>query len=181
MGIVARLEAIKDHRTLLRAIAAVSSKVHLAVVGDGSLRPALETLVEDLGIRDRVSFLGEVPAGAGLQHAFDLVALSSLDEGFPNAIVEGMAAGRPVVATAVGGVVDAVTDDDTGLLVPAGDVTALAAALERLCDDRALRLRLGARAREVARERYSRGAVIDLISNSYMKFVRTNRGLAANA
>ncbi len=118
----------------------------LVVVGDGPLR-------------DRVpGALGFVPParlGAYLDRAA-VVVCPSRREGYGVVCRQAMAHGRPVVATAVGGLVEAIVDGESGLLVPPGDVTALRAAIERLLGDAGLRTRLGAAARERVRERYSR-------------------------
>ena len=118
------------------------------IVGDGSLR-------------DRVpETRGAVPSTevGGYYARAAVVCVPSLREGYGMAAAEAMASGRPVVASAVGGLVDLVEDGVTGLLVPPGDVAALRAAVERLLDDAALRTRLGAAARERAAERFSPGA-----------------------
>jgi glycosyltransferase involved in cell wall biosynthesis len=131
------------------------------------LRPALEAQAQALGIAARVHFTGELASPRNLHEAFDASVLCSLSEGFPNSLIEAMAAGRPVVATPVGGVIDAVTDGVNGMLVPLEDPRPLGEALGRLESDRALRERLGEAARETARSRYRRQAVIDRLSALY--------------
>lgn len=141
---VGRLQPPKDPVTLVRAFARLRRESFAAVVvGDGPARPMLETEIRRLGLDGAVELAGEccdVPerlAGA------DVFVLSSSQEGLPLSILEAMAAGLPVVATAVGGIPELVVDGQTGFLVPRGDAEALAAALARLIDDRALRRRLG--------------------------------------
>lgn len=146
VGMVGRLAPIKDHETMLRAIATVPD-AHLAVLGDGPSRAEVEWLVAELGLQRRVHLIGwwhDIPAAMA---DVDLVALSSRNEGTPVALIEAAACGRPVVATDVGGVRSVVEDGETGLLVPAGDSTALAAAMERLLRDRAMADRFGAAGR----------------------------------
>jgi glycosyltransferase involved in cell wall biosynthesis len=121
-----------------------------AIVGDGPERAALEAAaataqVELLGER------GDVPEQLA---ASDVFVLSSRSEGMPMSILEAMAAGLPVVASAVGGIPEIVRDGETGLLVPPGDADALAAALGRLLDDDGLRRRLGAAGRERALDEF---------------------------
>ncbi|NUR33082.1 MAG: glycosyltransferase [Gemmatimonadaceae bacterium] len=157
VGCVARLDPLKDHATLLRAIASLRTtgrRVHLVLIGDGELRRPLEQLAADLDIGDAVTFVGEVRDGRNHHRGFDVSALCSLSEGFPNTLVEAMAGGRPVVATAVGGSVDAVVDGETGLLVPPSAADDLAAALARLLDDPEARSRMGRAGYERARRLY---------------------------
>jgi L-malate glycosyltransferase len=171
VGCIARLAAVKDHATLLRAVGLLRERwprLHLLLVGDGEERAALEGLASALEIRDRVHFAGFQPNEPNLHHVFDISVLTSLSEGFPNSLVEAMAAGRPVVATRVGGNVDAVRPD-TGLLVPPADVDALVAGIERLLADPALRARLGAAARTVARTEYHAGAVVRRLEGIYLE------------
>jgi glycosyltransferase involved in cell wall biosynthesis len=171
IGCIARLAPVKDHATLLRAVHILSArwpKLHLVLVGDGELRSTLETLASTLGIHERVHFAGFRDNEPNLHHLFDISALASLSEGFPNSLVEAMAAARPVVATNVGGNVDAVRDD-TGILVPVTEPAQFAAALERLLSDDSLRRAMGARAREVARAEYHAESVITRLEQIYLR------------
>jgi glycosyltransferase involved in cell wall biosynthesis len=103
---------------------------------------------------------------------FDVSALTSRSEGFPNAVVEAMAAGRPVVATDVGGVRDAVTEGATGLLVPDDDDAAFAAALERLRCNPALAAALGSAGRREAENRFSEEVVLNQLMALYEELAR---------
>jgi len=134
VGTVGRLVAVKDHATLFAAMAMVPN-AHLAVLGDGELRPDLEALARQLGIAERTHFTGwwlDMPSALA---DLDVVALSSRNEGTPVALIEALAAGRPVVATDVGGVRHVVQDGETGWLCARGDPTAVGALLERVLGD----------------------------------------------
>lgn len=170
IGIVARLAAVKDHATLLRAIARLPADLPLqaACVGDGPERGALEQLATELGIRSRMHFLGELPVRPTAHELFDISVLCSLSEGFPNSLLEAMAVGRPVVATRVGGVADTVRDEVNGLLIAAGDVAGLSTALTRLARDEALRARLGAAASSTAAA-YAADQVIPQLMALYVR------------
>ena len=129
IGIAARLQPVKGHRFFLEAAAAALGNepdAHFVLVGDGPLRPVLEKQAKHLGIADRVHLLGDRTDVAQLIPAFDLLVLSSLHEGLPNAVMEAMAARVPVVATAVGGTKELISDDETGYLAAPGDASALA-------------------------------------------------------
>jgi glycosyltransferase involved in cell wall biosynthesis len=104
----------------------------LVLIGTGELRTQLAALADRLGIGDRVRFLGQRADIPECLSAMDLFVLPSLNEGMGRALVEAMAAGRPVIATRVGGVPAVVEDRRTGLLVPPADAGALAAAIEEL-------------------------------------------------
>lgn len=142
---VGRLSAQKDPASLLRAFAAVDEPGDrvLLLSGDGELRPRLEAEAAALGLSARVRFLGIRADVEELLAATDVFVLPSSYEGHPLSVMEAMAAGRPVVATAVGGVPEIVRDGETGLLVPPGDVAALAGAMRRLARDPGLRAALG--------------------------------------
>ena len=122
--------------------------VTLAVAGDGPERAALERRAGELGLDGRVSFLGSMPRGQVLRlfRAADASVLSSAWENFPHTVVEALAVGCPVIATAVGGVPEVVRDGENGLLVPPGDPAALGAAIARFFADGELRARLAAAA-----------------------------------
>jgi glycosyltransferase involved in cell wall biosynthesis len=145
---VGRLASQKGLPVALAALAQVP-EARLLVVGDGPERDQLERRAAELSLGDRVSFAGScsrddvLRAFAGARAA----VLPSLWENLPHAAVEALSVGAPVVATAVGGVPEVVHDDENGLLVPPGDVDALAAALRRMLTDDALRDRLASGAR----------------------------------
>ncbi|GJG87863.1 hypothetical protein tb265_30440 [Gemmatimonadetes bacterium T265] len=131
---VAMLRPGKGHDHLLAAVARLRGAVpglRLLVVGDGGERAALECRSAALGLSDAVTFLGTRGDVGALLAAADVYAHPSLFESLPTSILEAMAAGLPVVACAVGGVPELVTDGATGFLVPAADPGALAAALAR--------------------------------------------------
>ncbi len=153
VGTVGRLVREKNYPLLLRAVAPIPD-VELVLVGDGPLREELEG---EAG--PGVQFLGQRADIAELLAGFDVFALSSSTEGMSIALLEAMAAACPIVVTAVGGNTELIQHDVTGLVVPPDDATALRAAIERLLTDRALANRLGAAAREVARQRYSVAAM----------------------
>jgi glycosyltransferase involved in cell wall biosynthesis len=145
---VGRLASQKGLPVALEALAEVGEG-RLLVIGDGPERGALEQLVQKLSLGDRVTLAGSrsredvLRAFAGARAA----VLPSLWENLPHAAVEALAVGTPVIATAVGGVPEVVHDGENGLLVAAGDVHALAAALRRVLDDDELRDRLAAGAK----------------------------------
>lgn len=147
LAFAGRLGPQKALGVALEAVAAVPG-VTLAVAGDGPERARLEARARELGLEDRVRFLGGVPRDAVLRlfGAADASVLSSAWENFPHTVVEALAVGCPVIATAVGGVPEVVRDGVNGLLVPPGDPVALAAAISRLLSDPELRSQLSAAA-----------------------------------
>lgn len=157
---VERLQEPKDVHTLLRALATLPPERFSAViVGDGPERPALEAEARALRLGKAVRFAGERRDVPRLLAAADVFVLSSTSEGAPVAVLEAMAAGLPVVASAVGGVPELVVNGETGMLVAPGDPAALGAALVRLVDDAALRRRLGTAGRDRARAAFDVAAM----------------------
>jgi L-malate glycosyltransferase len=169
---VARFHPVKDHPTLFRAfaeIARVRPDVDLLLAGDGPTRPQLERLAADLGIAERVRFLGirwDVP---DLLSATDVFALTSVTEAASLTLMEAMAAGRPVVVTDVGGNPELVRDGVDGCLFPRGDAAAGAGAMLRLLDDPAFAAACGRAARERALERFSLARTVDRYYGLYRK------------
>jgi glycosyltransferase involved in cell wall biosynthesis len=141
---VGRLKAPKDFVTLVKALAQLEpGSFRGLVVGDGPDRALIETEIGGLGLSDLVELCGERDDVHELLALADVFVLSTRSEGLPLSILEAMAAGLPVVASAVGGVPELVVDGETGLLVPPDDVAALAAALERLVREPERRRRMG--------------------------------------
>jgi len=172
VGVVARLSPVKDHATLLRAIASLREQIpglRCVLVGDGPERPAIEALAESLGIRDIVHLAGERTQPPNLHGLFDVSVLCSTSEAFPNSVLEAMAAARPVVATDVGGTPDAVRQGTTGLLVPPSDPSRLADAILRLYNEPAQRSKLGTAGCVAARAGYSADAVIRQVEALYTR------------
>lgn len=137
----------KNHAVLLRAIAELPNRVKLLLPGDGALRTASMALAEELGLKDRVVFPGQVRNMPVWYAAADAAASSSRSEGLPFNIMEAMGSGLPVAASAVKGHTDLIEDGMTGLLYPPEDPGACASQLRRLLEDPALRKTLGERAR----------------------------------
>jgi len=140
LGTAGRLTAQKALGDALEAVARID-RVSLLILGDGPERPRLERHAATLGISDRVRFLG---AGTredvvALFRAVDAGLLTSAWENLPHTLLEALAVGTPVVATAVGGIPEVVADGENGVLVPAGDIAAIAAAIDRLRTDDELR------------------------------------------
>lgn len=150
IGSVANFLPVKRHDLMVDVYGALVSDglpVRLVLIGDGPLRPAIETQIERLGLGGHVRVHGSIHQPEALLAGLDVVVQASDREGLPNALLEAGAAGRPMVATAAGGSGEIVVDGSTGFLVPVGDGPALGAALRRLVIDRALRERMGAAAR----------------------------------
>jgi sugar transferase (PEP-CTERM/EpsH1 system associated) len=174
IGTVGRLQDVKDQATLIEAFAllcaarpAARAGLRLAVVGDGPLRARLEQKAQDAGVADLVWFAGARNDIPELMRSFDLFALSSIAEGTPVTLLEAMACGVPVVATAVGGIPEVVQDGVNGALVPASNAQALAEALGRYVDDRARQAAHGAVARETIERHYSVAAMVGAYTALY--------------
>jgi glycosyltransferase involved in cell wall biosynthesis len=159
LAFAGRLTAQKSLGVALEALAAVDG-VTLVIAGDGDERHTLERRAAELGLGDRIRFLGAQPRKRVLElfRGADAAILSSSWENFPHTVVEALAAGTPVLATRVGGVAEVVADGENGLLVRPGDAAALAAAIRRYFDDDELRDRLRAAAAGSVR-RYDKATI----------------------
>jgi glycosyltransferase involved in cell wall biosynthesis len=165
VGTVTRLSPQKaplDFVTAAAQGAASRPGAHFVVVGDGPLRAEVESRVAAAGLAGRFHLTGLRRDVPDLLHSFDVFALTSLWEGLPRVLIQAMAAGLPVVATAVDGSAEAVEDGVNGLLTPPGDPQALAAALLRLLGDPALAVQMGAAGQERAGEFGARKMVDDI-------------------
>jgi L-malate glycosyltransferase len=159
IGMIARMnERVKNHALFLRSAARVASRFPLAefvLVGDGPFRQECEELARQLGIGPRTRFLGDRHDVTPVLAALDIVVSPSRSESLSNAILEAMAAGRPVVATRVGGNPELVRDRETGLLVAPDDEGALAAALETVLASPDLAREWGENARRIAQANFT--------------------------
>ncbi|MDQ3350333.1 MAG: glycosyltransferase family 4 protein, partial [Acidobacteriota bacterium] len=167
---VANLRAEKSHETLLAAAAAMVGahpELRFQIVGDGPRRGELEQRSAALGLGAHVEFLGHREDVPALLAAADLFVLPSRSEAFPNGAIEAMAAGLPVVACAVGGLLDLIEDGRTGLLVPAGDAEALGRALESLVTQPERANAMGAAARRAVEQQYSFDRMVDSFEDLY--------------
>jgi glycosyltransferase involved in cell wall biosynthesis len=173
--IAARLSKEKDHSTLLRALANLRDKhaetPRLIILGDGPERTHIDATIRSLGLSGQVILPGWVPSEPYYGIA-DLAVLSSLSEGSPNAILEAIGAGVPVVATAVGGIPEIVTNGESALLVPSGDAARMAEEFHLVLTSRELSRRLAARGREIAATRHSPEARVQAICEVYRSAVR---------
>jgi glycosyltransferase involved in cell wall biosynthesis len=164
VGWIGRMTGVKRTQDVLRAFRRLRDQgvdACLCMIGDGPDRPAVERFAHELGIMRDTLFLGYQEEVAQFYAAFDAMILPSINEGTPVSAIEALAAGRPVVATRVGGVPDVVREGEDGFLVEPGDVDALADRLARLAGDPALRERLGAAGRARVIPRYSVERLVD--------------------
>jgi sugar transferase (PEP-CTERM/EpsH1 system associated) len=171
VGSVGRLDLVKDHMTLLRAAEIAvdqGSDLCVVLVGDGPQRASLEQKLQAMpSLRDRNIFAGRTFDVAQWLQAFDVFALPSLFEGTSNTLLEAMSTGLPVVATRVGGNVELVEQNRSGILFEVGDIQSLAAHLSRLAASSKLRQDFGAAARKHVEEHFPLERMINNYSDMY--------------
>lgn len=172
---VGALVTLKGLDVIIRAVHRVVASgidAHLAIVGEGPEREQLVTLADDLGVADRIHFLGAQEAvGAILRDAADLVAVGSRIESFGLVAAEAAAVGRAVVGTRVGGMPEVVAEGKTGILVPSDDVVQFADALARLATNQKMREQLGAAARERFLEHFTAARAASSFERLYLDMV----------
>jgi len=183
LGTVARLTVQKGLSYLLQALSTLRARfpgIYCVIVGDGPLRSDLESLAVRLGLEDHVRFCGlrrDVPA---ILQSLDLFVLPSLFEGLPVALLEAMAAGRPVVATRVAGSSEVIEDGVNGRLVPPADAAALAEAMAELLDDPEQAQALARRGQEIVRQRYTIDRVTEAYERLYEELLEAKAGIRVN-
>lgn len=170
LATVARFDPVKRLEVLVRAVPLLVARVpeaQLLIVGDGPERDTLRALARTLAPGDGVVFAGAIPDAARVLPVVDLYVTASRREGLPLAVLEAMACGLPVLATAAPGHVDAVEPEVTGRLVPLDDAPGLAAAAALLLRDPALRARMGRAGRERVERHFSHARVLAEIADLY--------------
>jgi glycosyltransferase involved in cell wall biosynthesis len=173
VGIVGRLVPIKNHVLFLEAAARISQErpdVVFVIAGDGELRSMLEAEA-GRSVGERIRFLGWTTDLPGLYAALDVVVSTSLSEGTPVALIEALAAGRPVVATDVGGVSDVVEHGRSGFLAASGDAEGLARAVLDLLEHDGLRREMGQAGRADVAERYSARRIAGVTADLYTRLL----------
>ena len=175
-GSISRLDRVKDHRTMLEAFKQVVEARHdslFLIVGDGPERQSIEGLINELSLGANVRLEGFTDRVALCLAAMDVFVQPSLEEGLSMTILEAMAAGKPVIATPVGGTPEAISDGESGMLVPVGDVDRLASAMLAYFTERARYEEIGRRARERVESEFS----VKRMVSDYEKLYRQVIGL----
>lgn len=175
---VGNLRKVKDQQTLIHAAHQLyrqAHSFHLLLVGDGQRRTALEQLSRDLNMDNLITFMGRRADVSAILADADIKVLSSRSEGLPAAIMEAMAAGLPVVATAVGGVPELVQDGLTGLLVPPDDAPALAEALATLLNDPSLRQQYGRAGQQHIITHFNLADKVAELEHTYRRLVKSEQ------
>jgi glycosyltransferase involved in cell wall biosynthesis len=175
---VGSLFPLKSYDVLIGAAAILAEKAtnfELLLAGDGGERSRLEALANQLGLSQRVKFLGDVEDVAGLLRTADVFAHPAITEGLSNAILEALAQGVPVVACPVGGTPEIITDGQNGLLVPVQQPQAMAEAIGRLLNDASLRHRLARAGLATVRERFSESSIASQYETVFHRLITDQR------
>jgi glycosyltransferase involved in cell wall biosynthesis len=175
VGIVGRLHPIKGHDVFLDAVAGITAthpKARFLVVGDGELSTPLRLQAHELGINDVVDFMGYQPDLLAYLQAFDVLVIASRSEGAPLVVLEGMAGGKAMVATRVGGIPEILTHGEHALLVPSEDPEAMGRAIVRLLDDPDLREGLGRAAEDLCDREYRVRHTVARLETLYREVLR---------
>lgn len=164
----------KRHDIALQAFAALVAEgrpVRLVIAGDGPVRQRVEKFAADLGVSSHIQFLGDRTDVANLFSCADCALLTSESEGVPQAVTQGMGLGVATIATRVGGVPELISDEQSGLLIPAHDVAAAAGALRILMDDPDLRQRLGRAGQQHVLKHFSLPGMLDATEALYERLL----------
>lgn len=171
---VARLHTLKDHQTALRTLNELRRfvpRARLLIVGDGDERRCIENTIEELSLTDHVRVAGSRSDVSSLLAASDVFLLTSISEGIPLTIIEAMAAGLPVVSTAVGGIPEMIDDGRTGFLAEAGDHSSLAASLGHLYQSPMLRQIIARAGRDTAQRQFSLQGMLNGYTQLYQEVI----------
>lgn len=178
LGTVGRLTEVKGYGILLNALKFLKDRgldFKFVFVGDGDLSEELKILSSSLDLEERVLFAGARSDFVSFLGVMDIFVLSSLREGLPVALLEAMAAKKPVIATAVGGIPEVISDGHNGILVPSNDSEALAREILHLINNQELRKELAINGFQTVQEKYSMQSVTDSIEKLYYRLYPTKR------
>lgn len=181
---VGRLRPVKGPEYGIKAFAVAVSKnpnLHLVLVGEGEQRSFLENFTTELGIEEKTTFLGARKDLPDVLSAADSILMPSLTEGFPRVANEAMAASKPIVATRVGGIPEAIIDGVTGLLVESKDIDAMSDAIIRVSSDTELQQHLGNTARQHAEVHYSAASYVSRLDEMYSRWANLKSPSSASA
>jgi glycosyltransferase involved in cell wall biosynthesis len=175
---IGSLFPLKSYDVLIEAMAILAANAtgcELLLAGRGGEQPRLEALANQLGVAERVKFLGDVEDVPGLLGTADVFAHPAITEGLSNAILEALAEGLPVVACPVGGTPEIIEDGQNGLLVPVRQPQALAHAIGRLLNDACLRRRLGQAGAALVRDRFGESSIVDQYEKVFQRLIDIRR------
>jgi sugar transferase (PEP-CTERM/EpsH1 system associated) len=174
IGIVARLDPIKNHACLIKAMKTVAARLPrtvLLIIGDGPLRSELESMREDLGLQNHIKFLGARSDIGELLSVLDVFVLSSFSEGLSLTLIEACAAAKPIVATDVGGNAEIVKHECNGLLVPSDQPEALAKAILEILANKEKARVMGEKGRKKFEEEFTLDGMVRKYENLYESFL----------
>jgi len=180
IGTIGRLSPVKGHRFLVEAMRHILSKrpdAEAIIIGDGTEKRCLESMVASFGGQSAVHFISSNLDTRKFLSVMDIFVFPSVKEGLGIALLEALAAGKACVASDVGGIGDIIKDGESGILVPSMSSHAISEAVIKLVDDSALRNNLGAAGRRVARERFSIDMMADKAVGLYQSVIKLNKGL----
>jgi len=178
IGVTAQLIPIKGVDHLMRVFARLlgtQANCRLVITGEGRQRPSLDALADSLAVAPNVVFAGYSADPIRTAGAYDIAVCPSLFEGFPNTVVEYLAAGRPVVTTEAGGVTEMIRHRENGLLVPCGDEDRLFEKIKELLLDRDLSMTLQRNARQTIREKFSEDIMLDQLEAFFRQTIQQYR------
>jgi glycosyltransferase involved in cell wall biosynthesis len=178
VGIIARLDQVKDHETFIKAAAIVLEKrkdIIFLIAGDGNDEKRLTSLVEDLGLKDYIYFLGFVKDQYSFFNAIDINTLTSLSESFPYAVLEGALMKKTIISTDVGGLSKLIEQDENGYLVKVGDEKDLANKIEKLSTDKNKIKEMGENLFKKVEENYSSDTMAKEHIKIYEKIIDSRR------
>jgi len=179
VGIIARLDKVKDHETFLKAakeVVDINSSVEFILAGEGNDEKKLKTLVNELGIKNNVHFVGFLKDQYSFYNSIDINVLTSISESFPYAVLEGALMKKPVITTNVGGLSQLVEDDINGFLIEVGDYKKLANKILYLVENKEKRIIMGENLYQKVKNNYSSESLAKVHEEIYVQILDNHGG-----